>query len=209
MFRRTQLFITACIQAYLEDLSEFDVFFPTSSPPVQLVSNGHTFYEVSLPWTPSSDVDPSSVDVDMIRASTSNEVLAAPMSTVAAAVAAVVSFPPSSSGTANTGVVAPQPSLSDDAARAQIEAYIRTSIWFRMHVLESLVGEPGIPVSASQLAKRGHSIWACFVKRVRRKGRLIFKCTACGHESDRLHRAVGHQRAKWGHKPFACPDPGW
>ena len=148
----------------------------------------------------------------MIRAPTSTGVLAAPMSTAAAVVGAavhLVSFPASSTGTANTGVVAPQPTLSDDAARTQIEAYIRTSIWFRMHVLESLVGEPGIPVSALQLAQQGHSIWACFVKRVRRKGRLIFKCASCGHESDRLHRAVGHQRAKWGHKPFACTDPGW
>ncbi len=157
----------------------------------------------------------------MIRAPTSagetnhtplRHLLAAPMSTAAAVVGAavhLVSLPPSSTSTADMGVVVPQPTLSEDVARAEIEAYIRTSIWLRMHVLESLVGQSGVPVSALQLAQRGHSIWACFVKRVRRKGRLVFKCTACGHETDRLHRAVGHQRAKWGHKPFACTDPGW
>ena len=203
------MLITTCTQAYLDDLSELDVFLPASSPPAQLVSDGHTFYEVSLPRTPPP------VDVDMIRAPTSareTNLPAVPMSSAAAVVGTTVypvSFPPESAGTANTGVVAPPTTLSDDAARAQIDAYIRTSIWFRVHVLESLVGEPGVPVSALQLAKRGNSIWACFVKRVRRKGRLIFKCTACGHETDRLHRAVGHQRTKWGHKPFACTDPGW
>ena len=201
--------ITTCTQAYLDDLSELDVFFPTSSPPVHLISDGDKFYEVSLPRTPPP------VGVDMIRPPTptrETSLAAASMSSAAAVVDAAVhlpSFPPESTGTANTEVVAPQTTLSDDAARAQIEAYIRTSIWFRVHVLESLVGDPGVPVSALQLAKRGNSIWACFVKRVRRKGRLIFKCTSCGHESDRLHRAVGHQRTKLGHKPFACTDLGW
>ena len=52
------------MQAYLEDLSGFDVFMTTSSPPVPFVSDGHTLYKVPLPWTPSSDVDPSSVDVE-------------------------------------------------------------------------------------------------------------------------------------------------
>lgn len=201
--------ITTCTQAYLDDLSELDVFFPTSSPPVQLVSDGHRFYEVSLQRAPPP------VDVDMIRASTparQTNLPAAPMSRAAAVAGAAVQllpFPLESAGTANTGVVAPQTILSDDAARAQIEAHIRTSNWFRAHVMESHVGDPGVPVSALQLAKRGNSIWACFVKRVRRKGMLTFKCTACGHESDRLNRAVGHQRTKWGHKPFACTDLGW
>ena len=176
-----------------------------------------------VPRRLSSDVGPSPIDLDPNPAMEANltplpQLLAAPISSSAtgAGVGAgasihLVSFPLSSisTGTGNTGVVAPQTGLSDDAARAQIEAYIRISLWFRMHALESLVGESGVPLSALQLAKRGHSIWACFVKRVRRKGRLFFKCTACGHESDRLHRAVGHQRAKWGHKPFACTDPGW
>ena len=133
-----------------------------------------------------------------------------PSAAVGAGAAIHVVAPPSpSTSAANTGVVAPQSPLSDGAARAQIIAYIRASFWFQLHAMESRVGELGVPVSASQLAKRGQSIWACFFKRVRRKATLVYKCTACGHESDRLHRAVSHQRAKWGHKPFACTDPGW
>ena len=123
-----------------------------------------------------------------------------------------VALPPlstGSTGTANTRVTAPQAVSSDDAARAQIVAYIHTARWFQLDVLEPRVGDSGIPVSALQLAQRGHSIWACLVKRVRRKGRRIFRCTTCKHETDRLHRAVSHQRAKWGHKPFACTDRGW
>ena len=214
-------FITICVQANLDDLSESEVY--TSSPPGQLISDGSRFYEVPVPRTPSSDVGHSPIDLDPNPAMEANltplpHLLADPISSSAAGVGVgagvtihLVSFPPSSTGTGtgNMGVVAPQTALSDDAARAQIEVYIRISLWFRMHASESLVGESGVPLSALQLAKRGHSIWACFVKRVRRKGRLFFKCTACGHESDRLHRAVGHQRAKRGHRPFACTDPGW
>jgi rubredoxin len=215
-----KLFITICVQAYLDDWSGSVVYFPASGPPVQLISDGNRFYEVPVPWTPSTAVDPSPVAVGTNGATEANltplpHLPAAPMPSAAAGAGATIHFvalPPPSTGcsaSANTIVVAPQTALSDDAARVQIEAYIRTSLWFRVHELESLVGESGVPLSASQLAKRGDSIWACFVKRVRRKGKLIFKCTSCGHESDRLHRAVGHQRAKWGHKPFACPDPGW
>jgi len=117
--------------------------------------------------------------------------------------------PSTGTGTANTGVAAPQSVFSESAAHAQIEAYIRTAKWFQLNALEARVGDSNVPVSALQLAKRGQSIWACFVRRIRRKGRLTFKCTTCTHESDRLHRAVSHQRAKWGHKPFSCMDPGW
>ena len=120
-----------------------------------------------------------------------------------------VALSPLSTGTANTRVTAPQTVLSDNAARAQIETYIHTARWFQLDVLEARVGDSGVPVAALQLAQRGHSIWACFVKRARRNGRRIFKCTTCRHETDRLHRAVSHQRAKWGHKPFACMDLGW
>jgi len=215
-----KLFITICVQAYLDDLSGPVVSFPTSSLPVRLISDGNRFYQVPVPWTPLSNVNPSPVDVDASSATEANltplpHLLAAPMPSAASGTEAtthLVPFPPSSTGTVNTGVAAPAlqtAALSDDAARAQVEAYIRISLWFRVHALESLVGESDVPLSALQLAKRGDSVWACFVKRVRRKGRLIFKCTACGHETDRLHRAVGHQRTKWGHKPFPCTDLGW
>jgi len=65
--------------------------------------------------------------------------------------------PPSTgagTGTANTGVAAPQRNLSENAARAQIEAYICTAQWFQLHALEGRVGESGVPVSALQLATR-------------------------------------------------------
>ena len=75
--------------------------------------------------------------------------------------------------------------------------------------MEPCVGQPGVPDCALQLAKSGYSIWACFFKRVRRKGSTILKCVDCGHETVRLNRAVGHQRVKWEHKPFACTDAGW
>ena len=29
------------------------------------------------------------------------------------------------------------------------------------------------------------------------------------HKIDRLNRAVDHQRARWGYKPFTCEDPRW
>lgn len=75
-------------------------------------------------------------------------------------------LPPEPTGTANTGIAGPQIQtvLSDKAARAQIDAYIRTAQWFLLHASEARVGELGVPVSALQLAKRGHSVWACFFK---------------------------------------------
>jgi len=213
------LFIIISMQTFLDDLSKSEVYFPTASP-AQLLSDGNQFYEVPLLLTPS-DVGASLVNVDTNCAPTSAtgaslialpHLLATPTPSAAAGAgvaAHLVSPPASSTSTANTGVIAPQTALSDGAARAEVEAYIRTSSWFRLHAKESRVGELGVPVSASQLAKRDQSIWACLFKRIRRKGRLVFKCTACGHESDRLNRAVSHQRAKWGHKPFACTDAGW
>ena len=193
--------------------------------PVQLISDGHQFYEAPLLSTPlpkydhtlHSVVDVKTNPVPSLGMET-NLVFAllhapAPLSqgSGAGTEAAIhlVPLPPSSTGTANTGVTPPQTVLSDNAARAQIEAYIRTSRWFQLNALEARVGDSSVPVSALQLAQRGHSIWACFIKRVRRKGRLTFKCTTCRHETDRLHRAISHQRAKWGHKPFACTDSGW
>ena len=193
--------------------------------PLQLLSDGHQFYEAPLLSTPLPKYDAtlqSAVHVEMNSAPSlgmgTNLVFAllhapAPLSQGSGAgtepAIHLIPLPPSSPGTANTGVTTPQTVLSDTAARAQIEAYIRTAPWFQLNALEAGVGDLNVPVSALQLAQRGHSIWACFVKRVRRKGRLTFKCTTCRHETDRLHRAVSHQRAKWGHKPFACTDSGW
>ena len=178
------------------------------------MSDGDNFYEVPLLLTPS-DFDPTPVDAEENQApSPVIELAVLPQEPAtptpnAAAGAAIPSdsLPPSSA--IITRVVASQIASPDSVARAEIEAYIRASIWFALHAMESRVGGKGVPACALQLAKLGQSIWACFFKKVRRKGAPIFKCVACGHESDRLHRALTHQRVKWGHKPFPCPDPGW
>ena len=62
-------FITLCVQAHLDDLSEPVVY--TSSPPGQLISDDNRFYEVPVPRTPSSDVGPSPIDLDPNAPSTS------------------------------------------------------------------------------------------------------------------------------------------
>jgi len=224
------------LQALLDDLDPPEFHLPTLGL-VKLISDGYRFYEEPLLSTHSRTFGASlhsAVDVKMNTAPSlaigANIVLALlhvpapptpgplvgtePSIHVVALPPPPLPPPPSPSpstgtGTANTGVAAPQGALSESAARAQIEAYIRTAKWFQLNALEAHVGDSGVPVSALQVAKRGQSIWACFVKRVRRKGRLTFKCTTCTHESDRLHRAVSHQRAKRGHKPFSCMDPGW
>ncbi len=207
-------------------LDELDDQCPTSGP-VQLLSDGYQFYEAPLLSTPPMKYYPtlhSAVEVDI-------EMNPAPSLSMGTNLVFTFLHVPSpftpgpspgtepvihlnvalsllSTGTANT-VTAPQTVLSDNAARAQIEAYIHTARWFQLDILEARIGDSGVPVSALQLAQLGHSIWACFVKRVRRNGRRIFKCTTCTHETDRLHRAVSHQRAKWGHRPYACTDLGW
>ena len=99
--------------------------------------------------------------------------------------------------------------LSDRAARAHIAAYIRGVEWYQAHAVEPCVGEAGVPACALQLAQEGESIWACFVQRLRRRGIGMYKCVGCGHVTRRRSRAIGHQRAEWEHKPFACADPGW
>jgi len=187
------------------------------SVPGRLISDGHQFHEVPLLSTlsasfassPRSPVDSEMDSVPILAMGTDGvALLHTPATSMPSGGAATTSplgsllFP--STGMADTGIV-----LSDKAARALIEAYIRTSLWYQLHAIEPRIDEPRVAACGLQLAKRDHSIWACFFKTVRRKGTPAFKCLACGHESDRLHRAVSHQRAKWGHKPFPCKDPGW
>ncbi len=60
------------------------------------------------------------------------------------------------------------------------------------------------------LARPGESVYRCFVDtRKDRKGKPVYYCSGCGFKSDRLHRLIGHQRSKRGHRPFACPDQSW
>ena len=99
--------------------------------------------------------------------------------------------------------VASQTASPDSVVRAEIEAYIRASTWFALHAMESRVGGKGVPAFATRQA--GTINLGVFPQE---DSSYIFKCVACGHESDRLHRVLTPQRVKWGRKPFPCPDPG-
>ena len=175
----------------------------------QLVSDGHQFFEIPHP--------DFSLDVEMNLGSISSmETAPAPArplpthATTTSTTAAVSSTtPPGSPLLDIPEIVQPQPALSNEVARALIQAYILASVWFALHETEPCAGDTGVPGCALQLAKRKDSIWACFFERIRRNGTTVFKCVPCGHVADRLNRAVGHQRAKWEYKPFTCPDPGW
>ena len=135
-----------------------------SSPPARLISDGNRFYEVPVP--PSSGVGPSPVDLDPNPAMEANLLLATPISSSAAGagVGAGGHYPPRFLSALVHWYWLTRGSLLSKLPcrmmmRAQIEAYIRISLWFRVHALEFLVGESGVPLSALQLAKRG-----CFVK---------------------------------------------
>ena len=99
--------------------------------------------------------------------------------------------------------------MSQGTARAVIGAYILASAWFKAHKMEPHADEMGVPECALLFANPGESIWACFFKRTRLNCATIFKCASCNDKTDRLNRAVEHQRAKWSHEPFACTDPLW
>ena len=76
--------------------------------------------------------------------------------------------------------------------------------------MEPSVGDDGVPTFARLLTRPGESVYRCFVDtRKDRKGKPVYYCSDCGFKSDRLHRLIGHQRSKRGHRPFACPDEGW
>jgi len=184
----------------------------------RLVTDGSEFFEV-LPspvyLVPYLD---SSLDVEMDLASTppvapapphTLPMFATPTSTTPAVALTTPSSGPPPPSTHITGIGVPQPAMSQKEARALILAYILASTWFESHAKEPSVDETGVPQCAQLLAKPKDSIWACFFRRVRRNGVTILKCVGCGHETTRLTRAVGHQRAKWEHKPFVCTDVGW
>ena len=100
--------------------------------------------------------------------------------------------------------------MSTEDARQLLEEYVRRSTWFQMNTMDPSVGDLGVPTSARLLARPGESVYRCFVDTKKdRKGKLVYSCSGCGFKSDRLHRLIGHQRSKRGHRPFACPDRGW
>lgn len=156
----------------------------------QLISDGNQFYEAPLLSTRPPYLEPSphsAVNIEMHPAPASS-LISTPTMPMASAGAGAANSPASlrsssassASSAANTKFVAPQTALSDEAARVQIEAYIRVSVWFQLHEIETRVDAVGVPACALQLAQPGHSIWACFFKRVRRNGTSVFKCIACG-----------------------------
>ncbi len=186
----------------------------------KIISDGDQFFEV--PTRPSSPpYSGSFLDAGMDLTSASPVATAltpthplpnlatTTSSTAPAAVASNSSSPSPPPSTLTTGTSGPQLPISQGAVRAVIVAYILASVWFEAHEMEPRADEAGVPECALLLASPGDSIWACFFKRTRRNGVTIFKCAGCQHKTDRLNRAVDHQRAKWEHKPFACTDSGW
>ena len=107
------------------------------------------------------------------------------------------------------------PSLSDEEARQRMKAWIETSPWLHKDEKEPLVGGPGVPTCALQLAGKGQSISCWFlVAEKDRKGKILgYKCASDPSSTrDRLHRAIGRERVKYYHRPFKCPkyhDPNW
>jgi len=100
------------------------------------------------------------------------------------------------------------PSLSDDEARRALETWMRDSKWRRQNEIEPLVGDPGVPACALQLAKKGQSVYCCFLVPVKvKKGKASGWRPATDPKSkpDRLRRVIGRERAKLGHCPFKCP----
>jgi len=100
------------------------------------------------------------------------------------------------------------PSLPGERARQVIKTWIETSLWLRTDEKEPVVGAPGVPTCALQLADKGQSIYYCFlVPEKDRKGKILgYKCASDPASTrDRLHRAIGRERVKYGHRPFKCP----
>ena len=101
---------------------------------------------------------------------------------------------------------------TEDKLRVHLDQHIRSTGWFQGGEHEPTVGAPGVPKWAAQLASHGRSIYECFVKTAREKGKPVYKCSSrgCKFKSTRLRRVVGHQRKKRNHKPFVCKaHPNW
>ena len=122
------------------------------------------------------------------------------------------SLPPNPS---NTSTRASTPSLPNEEARRILDTWIMNSHWLREDKMEPVVGGPGVPTCALQLASSGQSIYCCFLIPVMaRKGKILGWKSATDPTStpDRHQRAIGKERAKRGHCPFKCPrdhDPDW
>ena len=127
----------------------------------------------------------------------------------------VQAVPPSPSIPSNTPTRMPTPFLSDEEARQTIHTWIMNSDWRREDKMEPLVGDPGVPTCALQLASKGQSLYCCFLIPVMARGGKISGWTPAADPTskpDRRQRVIGKERAKRDHFPFNCPrdhDPDW
>ena len=104
-------------------------------------------------------------------------------------------------------------SLTDEEARQTLETWIENSEWYQKDELEPVVGAPGVPTCALQLAEKGQSIYCCFLIVAKRGGKVLgWKSATDPSGWDRLHRAIAKERVRRGHRPFKCPqghDRNW
>ena len=114
-----------------------------------------------------------------------------------------------------TSTRASTPPISDEEARWTLSIWIMSSDWLRKDEMEPMVGDPGVPPCALQLASKGESVYSCFlVPVIDGDGKLSgYKSTAYPtSKADRHQRAIARERANRGHCPFKCPgnhDPNW
>ena len=195
---------------------------------LSLLSNGYGFYE-AFPFAPyglcQPEPEPAPVYADMeyepelkiardqsrmTRFLSPGEASTPPGSP--ASTHAHAPSPPAASVRAEpTGpCAAAPPAMSTADARDLMETYMRCATWFEANTVEPLIGDFGVPTAALLLARPGDSAYRVFVDTKKdRKGKPMYYCCTCPFKSDRLHRVIGHQRSKRGHRPFACPDEGW
>ena len=106
-------------------------------------------------------------------------------------------------------------SLTDEQARQTLETWIELSEWYQKDEIEPVVGAPGVPTCALQLAEKGQSIYCCFLLVAKgRGGKVLGWKSAIDPRSgwDRLHRAIAKERVRRGHRPFKCTgrhEPNW
>ena len=122
--------------------------------------------------------------------------------------------PRSSSTPSAISTGTPTTSLTDEEARHALETWIENSGWFQKDELEPVVGAPGVPTCALQLAEKGLSIYCCFLLVAKgRGGKVLGWKSAADPRSgwDRLHRAISKERVRRGHRPYKCSGhgPSW
>jgi hypothetical protein len=109
--------------------------------------------------------------------------------------------------TIDPNLLRPQPPPVPQIVQAVVLNYIKFSDWLRTHSMEPTVGDrdQDVPGCASQLALPGCSLFECFIMAQKQNRTTKYKCVLCNHVTNRIDRALEHQRSKWDHKPFLCP----